>query len=600
MGRFLSGTLVVGVLISCGPPQEELSLTEQSTAQLVDSEAPGALAAWPQWGHDAQHRGMIFVAGQDLHRQLADLLYDPFVPQEEAEEFGVLLPHYQTALVDGSDVFMEFKTGTFVSCDPPGWQTPEPCGVNTWSTQIWNERRLHWQGHHLVEGWNFASDWKPPQVPALNFLGPSEPVFHAIVANDFVYVPGAGGTLFKLARGSGHVVARLNPFGTLDPNTFEVGPPVADRLGNIYYQAFRLASSDPWNTNILGAWLIKVRPNDSISKVSFTTLATGAPAPTALCKQQFSEAELPWPPSPTAVPPSTHCGSQRPAVNAAPAVGPDGTIYVVSRAHLADRYSFLLAVNPDLTPRWAASFRDRLHDGCGTPTLPPTGTPGGCRAGAHVGVDPATNEPPAGRVVDPGTNSPVVTPDGSILFGAYTEYNSLRGKLFKFSATGHFQGTYDFGLDVTPTIYSHGGTYSIILKDNHYGFGTYCTDPEYCASGEEGPFYITQLSPNLSPEWKFQSTNTQTCQRNPDGTLSCVSDHPNGFEWCVNAAAVDKDGVVYANSEDGNLYAIRQGGVQKQRFFLNVALGSSYTPVSLGPDGKIYAQNAGHLYVIGD
>ena len=42
----------------------------------------------------------------------------------------------------------------------------------------------------------------------------------------------------------------------------------------------------------------------------------------------------------------------------------------------------------------------------------------------------ATNEKPAGRVVDPGTNAPVVTPDGSILFRTYTEYDSFRGETF--------------------------------------------------------------------------------------------------------------------------------------------------------------------------
>jgi hypothetical protein len=63
---------------------------------------------------------------------------------------------------------------------------------------------------------------------------------------------------------------------------------------------------------------------------------------------------------------------------------------------------------------------------------------------------------------------------------------------------------------------------------------------------------------------------------------------------------VDKNGVVYANSEDGNLYSIAQGGVQKQRIFLELALGAAYTPLSIGPDGRIYTQNAGHLFVIGE
>jgi hypothetical protein len=57
---------------------------------------------------------------------------------------------------------------------------------------------------------------------------------------------------------------------------------------------------------------------------------------------------------------------------------------------------------------------------------------------------------------------------------------------------------------------------------------------------------------------------------------------------------------VYANSEDGNLYAINQGGILKQKIFQRLALGAAYTPASLGADGKIYTQNAGHLFVVGN
>jgi outer membrane protein assembly factor BamB len=100
-------------------------------------------------------------------------------------------------------------------------------------------------------------------------------------------------------------------------------------------------------------------------------------------------------------------------------------------------------------------------------------------------------------------------------------------------------------------------------------------------------------------EWSFQNANTQSCTRNPDGTLACVSDHPHGFEWCVNAPVVDGSGTVYANSEDGNLYAIGQGGLLRQKIFQQLAIGAAYTPASLGGDGKIYTQNDGHLFVVG-
>jgi hypothetical protein len=103
----------------------------------------------------------------------------------------------------------------------------------------------------------------------------------------------------------------------------------------------------------------------------------------------------------------------------------------------------------------------------------------------------------------------------------------------------------------------------------------------------------------MSIEWSFQNTNTLSCTRNGDGSITCVDDHPHGFEWCVNAPVIDSDGVVYANSEDGNLFAIIQGGALQKKIFQQLALGAAYTPASLGGDGKIYSQNAGHLFVVG-
>jgi outer membrane protein assembly factor BamB len=74
---------------------------------------------------------------------------------------------------------------------------------------------------------------------------------------------------------------------------------------------------------------------------------------------------------------------------------------------------------------------------------------------------------------------------------------------------------------------------------------------------------------------------------------------PVGYEWCVNAPAVDRRGVVFVNSEDGNLYAIDQGGTLRERIFLKQVLGAAYTPLSIGADGRIYTQNAGVLFAVG-
>jgi hypothetical protein len=293
-------------------------------------------------------------------------------------------------------------------------------------------------------------------------------------------------------------------------------------------------------------------------------------------------------------------------LNVAPAVAPDGTVYLIGRAHLNSRWGYLIAANPDLTPKWASSLRNRFTDGCNV-AIPPNGTPGGCTAGATTGVDPTDNELGSGQVHDSSSSSPVVTPDGNVLYGAYTRYNYSQGHLMKFNSAGGYVGAYGWGWDLTPAIWRHDGTYSIVIKENHYGIGSYCNSTAACpfdrthvTPSDPESYYITQLSPSLQVEWKYRNTETQTCKRGVDGTVTCNPTHPWGFEWCVNAVAVDRNGVVYANGEDGYLYAINQGGALRERIFLAEALGAAYTPLSLGSDGRIYTQNTGILFVVGN
>src|SRR5262249_48657001 len=168
---------------------------------------------------------------------------------------------------------------------------------------------------------------------------------------------------------------------------------------------------------------------------------------------------------------------------------------------------------------------------------------------------------------------------------------------------------YPWGGEQPPEIDGHGTTYSIVIKDKESGggphFGSYCNADSLCPPRQNGPFFITELDPNLIVQWKFQNTNNQACSRNPDGTISCVPNTSGnqwanvGFEWCINAPVVDANGVVYANSEDGNLYAIKADGTLKSNIFLDLALGAAYTPLAIGPDGRIYTENKGTLFVIG-
>jgi hypothetical protein len=519
------------------------------TVSFLLAPAPSNAPFWAQWGNSSQHTGLVGVAGQGAVHKLADIIYDPFVPQEKAETSGDLLVHYQVPIVDGNDVYMMTKTGTYNSCNPHGaWVNGTACGPNTWNTMIWNEARFSWIGNQLVNIWAFQSDWKPePNGSA--FFG-WEPVFHPADANGFIYVPGAGGTLWKVEKVNGTAVSHINPFSGISINaqtTFVAGPLTADAQGNIYYNVVELADpsgGDPWVVNdILGAWLVRVASNDASSVVTYSTLVPNAPAATlTTCLLVFSIRN------------DGLCGSQRPGINIAPAVAPDGTIYVASVAHFNAAQAYIVAVNSNLTPKWVASLQ----------SFP------------VCGAAPCINPSLTLFIVDQASSSPTVLPDGSILFGVLSNDGTSRGQLLKLNSLGNLAATFDFGWDSTPAVYPHGGTYSVVIKDNHYA--------------TNGPYYITQLDPNLQIEWQFQNTNPNL---------------PNGFEWCINMPAVDANGSVYVNSEDGSIYVLPQGhtGIFTQpssSLFLNSAVGAAYTPLSIGPDGKLYTQNNGHLFAVGN
>jgi hypothetical protein len=570
-------------------------------------------AFWSQWGRNPQHTGMVNVHGQPLNEKLADIVYDPFVKQEVAEIGGALAAHYQSTLIDGNSFYMLRKSGKYPSCHPVGsWQKGKHCGPNAWEELQWNVVRHDWKHGQPEPAWTFPTDWKP-EPNASNYtlgfvgLGGGEPVFHPALAHGDLYVPGAGGTVWKVDRHSGKAESHINPFAGMHihpAGTFVASPLTADEDGDIYYNVIELnTKGNPWNQNdVANAWLVKVTPADTATTVTYATLAPNAPpGDSTNCPGTFfllndNGASLPWPPTPTSKPPTQLCGSQRPGLNVAPAIAPDGTVYTMSMAHFDNMVVYLVAVNPDLTPKWAASLQNIFSDGCGV-LLPiakkgVTNKPNSCRYGTTVGVDPTTNAKGSAVVSDFGSSSPTVLPDGSVLFGVIDNYNYSRGHLLHFDPAGNYLNAYTFGWDSTPGVYTHDHTYSIVVKDNHYGVPAYCFfNNPVCAFPPPGPYFVTQLDASLNREWSFQDT---TIDKN----------HPNGFEWCVNAPVIDREGLVYASSEDGHVYSIPQGhkGVfskPRQKIFLKEALGAAYTPLSIGEDGKVYSQNAGHLFVVG-
>jgi hypothetical protein len=465
-------------------------------------------------------------------------------------------------------------------------------------TQTWHVRDFFRQGNVWVQRWDVPTDWKP--LP-YRFL---ETPYQCAITHDVVWAPGQGGTLIRIQRSNGRA-DRVNPFNSIiDSNIHLVGSPVIDGSGNVSYMAIQLDPSNPWTLDAIDSWLIKVSVDGTISRARVASLVRDAPPPIALCTSHYDPADLPFPPAPDAKAPAIACGSQRPALNASPAVDESGVTYFMTRAHFNDRWANLVAVNPDLTPRWTVSLRNRFVDGCGV-VLPPDAAPGGCRDGAAIGVDPEDNEPGSGRVSDDSTASPVIAPNGDILYAAFSRYNYSQGHLMRFASTGDYLGAYGGGWDSTPAVFGHDDTFSIIFKENHYNIGSYCDDEVYCpfrnnsTPDDAEAYFITQLDKELNAEWKFRNTTMQRCVRAADGRIGCSGSYPHGFDWCVSAVAVDATGVVFANSADGNLYAVGQGGVLRGRVFLDVARGAAYTPLAIDGAGDVLAMNDGKLFVVG-
>jgi hypothetical protein len=287
----------------------------------------------------------------------------------------------------------------------------------------------------------------------------------------------------------------------------------------------------------VNAWLIEVEPDDTTRNVTYASLVPGTAERFWPLSQVVGTKQLAL---------TQASGSQRPGINIAPAIAPDGTLYTASRAHLDGGQSSLISVNSQtLTANWAVSL---------------------AAAGGAA-------------IVDEASSSPTVLPDGSVVYGVLNDSNFGKGHTLHFDAKGNFLGSYTFGWDETPAVWSHNGRYSIVLKDASL-------------AGAGQGFFITQLDANLNVEWRFQNTTIDDA-------------HPNGYEWCINMPAIDSSGNVFANSEDGSVYAIPQGNTgvfttPLGKMFLDVSLGAAYTPLSLGQDGKIYTQNNGHLIVVGN
>ncbi len=246
---------------------------------------------------------------------------------------------------------------------------------------------------------------------------------------------------------------------------------------------------------------------------------------------------------------------QRPALNAAAAIDTNGTIYAISRGNNpigGASNGWVLALDQGLNLLWMGSLRSDV---------------------THIA-----------QVNDNSSSTPVIGFDGRVFYGGWNSNGRSRGYLYSFSPSGDFLGYFDFGWDTTPGVYPNpnypdsGPMYYLVEKDNHYSIPP-----------PDGPYYMSSINPDtMSLECQYELV---------------------GREWCVNSVAIDRNGIVYGDGEDGFIYRIEglfpdaagMCNVSATRLFARQARDAAYTPTAMHPQtGKIITVNDRYLFVVGN
>ena len=208
-------------------------------------------------GFNAQHTSKVSFVGQNLNQNIVNIVYDPLVADEmaETEQFlgeADLLAHFQAPLVDGNDVYMMYKAGTF---NPKTTRRSSGARRSTPGT-----------GAHtaLNVAWQFASDWNAPGSQ-LRHLGAGVPSR----AGQRLALRARQGRLGVAReqvdrRGHAHQSVPQHD-GEHARRTRRHQPDHAStRPGNIYYTAVQLNDDvDFFHDDIEGAWLVKITPSNA-------------------------------------------------------------------------------------------------------------------------------------------------------------------------------------------------------------------------------------------------------------------------------------------------------------------------------------------------
>lgn len=266
--------------------------------------------------------------------------------------------------------------------------------------------------------------------------------------------------------------------------------------------------------------------------------------------------------------------------NSAPTLSNDqSTLYVVVKGASTETYGYLLGLN---STTLATKFKVMLKD-------------------------PRNNN--NATILDDGTSSPMVGPDGDVYFGVMgNPFNGSRGFLLHFNIDLSVQKTPGgFGWDYTAALvpasmvpsYTGTSSYLLFTKYNNYATGD-----------GNGVNRIAVLDPNATEIDAHSSSNGLLIMREVLTVIGPTVDEENFGstfplavrEWCINTAAVNPaTNSVFTPSEDGHIYRWNLAtNAVTQWVQLGPGIGEPYVPTVIGPDGTVFTLNGGFLWALGD
>jgi hypothetical protein len=225
---------------------------------------------------------------------------------------------------------------------------------------------------------------------------------------------------------------------------------------------------------------------------------------------------------------------------------------------------------------------------------------------ARVRLKDVVNVGSDAALLDSGTASPTIGPDGDVYYGVLESpffSNHLRGWLLHFnSALSQSKIPGAFGWDDTASIvpasmvpsYHGSSPYLLMTKYNNYVEG-----------GGDGVNRLAILDPRdqmTDPISGAQVMKEILTIAGPTPDEDFQPDHPNAVrEWCVNTAVIDPaTRSVLVNNEDGKMYRWNLGSNSlTETLTLTPGVGEAYTPTLIGPTGIVYGINNATLFGLG-